>query len=228
MINLFFDSLTSIVGFLCLFEVIDVWPWSMVASVGFRVCQLCILPFSFDAERIEFEGNLKQMGKELDELNERIKIEKDPINRARLNKELQQIENCIADEKSNWCLRRIEVRNRCMSLMGFLLGTLMFASLLFPPALIPLSVALCITLAGAAVCVSVSLLTTYLQTQVVLERHDFNEKMTQKQLQKCLTEFKEYPGDQKNSDDMKALYLEIKQLASRSALQKRLYAHQQA
>ena len=244
LLNQFPDSVASIISFLCLFNVLDSWPWGSIAGIGYRICQLAILPFAFDYERLEVEENLKTFKQELLALKEKQEDITNQLQEAHEDNVLElQVELNVLVQENNrltknyvreltdWRFRTIEFRNRFASLLGLLVGLALFSSLLFPPALIPAALGLMLILSGASVCVGMTLLISYLQTQVNLQRSKYDETLTQEQLQFCLAQFKQCQHDTQGDDptaEMKALYLEMKQLTTHLVYQRQIFVHQQA
>jgi hypothetical protein len=220
LLNLLAESVASLVMFLSLFSMVPIWPWESLVGIGFRLVQLSVLAFSFDAERTQVQKNLELIQHEMEQLRAR---------NQESSEEYHHLSQAYVREAADWRFRKIEFRNRFMGVLGLLIGFALFSCLLFPPGLIPTATALVIVLTGAAVCVGVSLLMAYLDTEVMLAKNKSDQHLIQEQLDAALTQFQQCQLDNPEHalPQMKALYLEIKQLASSSQYKQRLYAHQQ-
>ena len=231
LVDLLCSSLTGIIGLLSTLNTLNVWPWTVLASAAYRLIDIVIAWCKYAATQQEHENSLYSLQQEIDLLQQRETNTSDVYEREQLLAQRCQLQRAYVQQSNQWRFSNLESRNRLISALGFMIGFGLFSAFFMPPALIPTAIMVIMTLTGAAMCVAMSLLMISLKADVELQRTKCAEELTKQQLEGCLLKFNEYKALEPTEETlafMKALYLEMKQLAAQEHYRQELYNYQLA
>lgn len=254
LLNWFFLSLMHVVAFLCLSGVIQVWPWGPFFSVGCRMVQLTLMAARYDAELTQFKTNELRMTQQLELLTEKLQklqaeyqASLDNEKKAQLLAAIRQLQLEITSIQRikrkitvEWNLKQIEFTQQSIFTSCFFAGVMLFSCLIFPASIIAPPVALCLGVAGAAICITSIIVMSVIRANQAIEKtrdeilsvhvgktgkmssadHELAEYM--KQFKGLLNA----PSTQETELELKQLYLLMNQVVSRSITQTHLLQRQ--